>query len=46
MDDAKRLSLGEPDFFEFPFALIRFRLTVGCAGQLIVRVERGGGPLA
>lgn len=46
MDDAKGFSLGERQFLEFAFALIGFRLTVGCAGELIVRVKRAGGPLA
>ena len=46
MDDAKGFSLGERQFLEFAFPLIGFRLTVGCAGELIVRVKRAGGPLA
>lgn len=45
MDDAKGFSLGERQFLEFAFTLIRFSLTVGCAGELIVRLKRAGGPL-
>src|SRR5262249_35845036 len=46
MNDAKRFSLGEGRFLEFPFALIGFRLPVWCAGELIMCFERAGGPLA
>ena len=46
MDDAKGFSLGERQFLEFALALIGFRLTVGCTGELIVRLKRAGGPLA
>ena len=46
LDDAKGFTLGERKFLEFVFALIGFRLAVGCAGKLIVRLKRDGGPLA
>ena len=46
MDDAKGFSLGERQFLDLAFALIGFRLTVGCAGELIVRLKRAGRPLA
>ena len=46
MDDAEGFSLGERQLLEFAFALIGFRLTVGCAGELIVRLKRARGPLA
>ena len=46
MDDAKGFSLGERQLLKLAFALIGFRLTVGCAGELILRVKRAGGPLA
>ena len=45
MDDAKGFPLGERQFLEFAFTLIRFSLTVGRAGELIVRLKRVGGPL-
>ena len=46
MNHAKRFPLGERQFFEFAFALVGFRLAVGCAWHLIMRVEGAGGPLA
>ena len=45
MDNAKGFPLGERQFLEFAFTLIRFSLTLGCAGELIVRLKRAGGPL-
>ena len=46
VDDTKGLSLGQRQFLEFAFALIGFRLAVRCAGQLIVRLKRAGGPMS
>lgn len=43
MNDAKCVSLGECKLFRF--SLIRFRLAVRSARELIVRMKRAGGPL-
>ena len=46
MNDAKPFSLGEGQFLEFAFSLIALRLAVGRTGQLIMGMNRAGGPLA
>ena len=46
MNDAKRFTLSERQFLEFARSLIGFRLAVRRAGQLIVGMNRVGGPLA
>ena len=45
MNDAQRFPLGERQRFEFAFSLIGFRLAVRRPRQLIVSMNRSGGPL-
>ena len=46
MHDAKRFPLSEGQFLKFAFSLIGFRLAVRRTRQLVVDMDRGGGPLA
>lgn len=45
MYDAERFPLGERQFFKFAFSLIGFRLAVRRTRQLVVGMDRVGGPL-